>query len=88
MPSKPSQSGREMLSALSFATIGLEMGVSIFVGWYAGQWLDERFETRPWLMVTFLFLGLFSGFRSLFRLAMRAAKDAQDDDDEPPESVG
>ena len=77
-----------MLSALSFATIGLEMGVSIFVGWYTGQWLDERFETRPWLMVTFLFLGLFSGFRSLFRLAMRAAKDAQDESDEPPESVG
>ncbi|MEC8024533.1 MAG: AtpZ/AtpI family protein [Myxococcota bacterium] len=77
-----------MLSAFSFATIGLEMGVSIFVGWYAGQWLDERFETRPWLMVVFLFLGLASGFRSLFRLAKRAARDAQDDSPDPPESVG
>ena len=77
-----------MLSAFSFATIGLEMGVSVFVGWYMGQWLDGRFETRPWLMVTFVLLGLFSGFRSLFRLAMRAAKDAEDDDDGPSESVG
>ena len=77
-----------MLSAFSFATIGIEMGVSVFVGWYAGTWLDERFETQPWLMIAFLLLGIGSGFRTLLRLAARAARDTQEDDTEPPESIG
>ena len=77
-----------MLSAFSFATIGIEMGVSVFVGWYAGTWLDERFGTRPWLMIVFLLLGISSGFRTLLRLAARAARDTQDDTEDPPESIG
>jgi len=57
-----------------FSTIGLNLASSIFVGFGMGYLLDEKLfhgRTSPWFMMIFLALGVFAGFRSLYRLARR-----------------
>ena len=60
--------------------MGLELGISIAVGYFIGDWLDGRFGTHPWLSISFLFLGIAAGFRSLLQAARRAMRDVTDDE--------
>lgn len=53
---------------LRFSTIGLEMGLAVLAGLFAGQYLDNRFGTEPWLLLLFMLMGVTAAFRNLFRL--------------------
>lgn len=62
--------GRSQASGLALAwriiselVAGVAVGAGI--GWLLDRWLD----TRPWLMVTFLFLGMAVGCYNVFRVA-------------------
>ena len=46
--------------------IGIEMVVSTFVGLAIGLYLDGKLETKPWLTIFFLIVGIAAGFRNLF----------------------
>ena len=78
-PNGPSPNGagsHQGPSGAEFAGIGLQFVVSMLGGLYAGQWLDGKLGTAPWL----LFLGVFAGaglsFYSMYRKLMAAqAKD-------------
>ena len=59
---------------LRFSTIGLEMGLSVALGYYIGKWLDTYFGSTPWLLLLFVFFGLSAGFLSLWR-SLRAMQD-------------
>lgn len=59
--------------AARLSAVGLELGVSILVGYLLGSWLDRRLHTGPYLMVLGVLLGIAAGFRSLLRAA-RAAR--------------
>jgi F0F1-type ATP synthase assembly protein I len=56
--------------ALSLATnLGLTMAVFVFLGYYAGHYLDQRLlhgPRTPWLTMVFSLLGVVVGFRSVF----------------------
>jgi len=71
---------------LRFSTIGLEMGFAVIIGLLVGQALDKWLGTEPWLLLVFTLMGVFAGFRSLYRLLMDLqadeAKEAQDNDEE------
>lgn len=41
------------------------------VGALAGQWLDERFHTAPWLLIVFVFLGFGAAVRLIVRTIRR-----------------
>ena len=56
------------------SSIGLEMAVATAIGWAFGSWLDGKFKTEPWLMITFLILGVAAGFRGLYRAAREASR--------------
>ena len=51
------------------STVGIHLVVATFVGLAIGYFLDKLFGTSPWLTVIFLFLGIVTGFRDLFRMA-------------------
>jgi len=67
-----------LLSRISLA--GLELGITVAIGAIGGLFLDRRFDTGPWLMITGLFLGVSSGFYNLYRLAVAQ----EEENDEPP----
>lgn len=73
--STPPGTRQELMRLLAdFSTIGLSLASSIFVGFGMGYLLDEKLfsgRTTPWFMMIFFGLGVFAGFRTLYRLAKR-----------------
>ena len=49
--------------------VGVHLVVATFVGLAIGYLLDGVFDTKPWLTLIFLFLGIGTGFRDLFKMA-------------------
>ncbi|HEX4823425.1 MAG TPA: AtpZ/AtpI family protein [Candidatus Polarisedimenticolaceae bacterium] len=54
-------------SPLEFAGLGFELVVPLMVGLFGGQWLDRRFGTTPWLVLTGALLGAAAGMLNLYR---------------------
>lgn len=51
--------------------IGLMLGLSATLGFFVGRWLDDRWDTTPWLSFVGLFVGLGAGFLEINRLLRR-----------------
>ncbi|MBR58897.1 MAG: F0F1 ATP synthase subunit [Myxococcales bacterium] len=62
---------RNRRQALRLSTVGLELGVAIGIGGYAGYWMDGRFDTRPVWTLIMLMLGITAGFLNLIRVVNR-----------------
>ncbi len=60
---------------LRFSTVGLEMGFSVLIGLFAGQYLDSWLGTEPWLLLVGLLMGAVAGFRRLYSLLRSAMTD-------------
>jgi ATP synthase protein I len=75
---------KEQLKQLgSLSTIGLELGLSIVLGYVGGRWLDGKLGTEPWLTWIGLGLGLAAGARSLYRVVRRAQRMMEEEDESP-----
>lgn len=57
------------------SAIGLQFAVSIAIGAFGGNWLDKKFDTAPWLLLTGIVLGAAAAFRDLIRLAREQGED-------------
>jgi|JI61114DRNA_FD_contig_21_7867505_length_519_multi_6_in_0_out_0_2 ATP synthase protein I len=71
-------------TAMDFGGVGLQFGVSTAIGYFFGAWLDRRWDTSPWLALTFTLLGVASAFRDLIRLTRRAQRAADADEENRP----
>ena len=80
-------------NALSLAfRVGVELvsalAIGVAIGWLLDQWLD----TRPWLMLVFIFLGAAAGILNVYRMArgfgyaVGYQREEDSGDDEPPDS--
>ncbi len=61
-----------------FAGLGLQFVIALLAFLYAGQWLDRRIGTTPWLSIIGMFLGAGLAFYSMYRklMAAQAREDA------------
>ncbi len=50
-------------------TVGVQIVVSILIGFGMGLALDRWLGTKPWLMILFILFGAVAGFLNLFRIA-------------------
>ncbi len=58
-----------------FASIGLSVSLSIFIGLAIGVYLDRMvFGTTPWLTLIFLVMGIIAGYRNI-GLAIRKSRN-------------
>lgn len=55
----------------SYLTIGLELAVVLLVFIFLGRYLDSRWGTEPWLLITGAAVGFIAGFYNLFRTLSR-----------------
>ena len=58
---------RGFLQYLSIGTIGLHLVSGVIVGVLIGYFLDNYFDTSPWLTIIFFFLGVAAGFRNMYK---------------------
>ena len=61
------------------------MVASTLIGLAMGYYLDEWLGTTPWLTLTFLFIGIVSGFRNIFILTRRELKRQREEESEDNE---
>jgi ATP synthase protein I len=64
-----------------YGTVGLDIVLSILVGFLGGRWLDGKLGAHGWLTVLGFAFGVVAGFRSLYRAAMKMRKQAEADDE-------
>ena len=57
-----------------YSSLGLSVAFAIFIGLGIGIWLDRKFDTSPWLMLTFLIFGIVAGFRNIALAIKRVRK--------------
>lgn len=60
--------------ALKIAT---ELVAAVVVGGVIGWALDRWLDTRPWLLLVFLTLGIAAGFKNVFRVAWEMQAEAE-----------
>ncbi len=71
----PGDSGRKWIAEFGpFLTIGMQLAFAVVGFFFLGRWLDDVFDTAPWLMILGLILGTTGGFVSFFRSAILMAK--------------
>lgn len=65
------------LPASELAGVGLQFAASLLVFLFAGQWLDRRLGTSPWLMMIGVFVGAGASFYSMYRKLTAANERAE-----------
>ena len=68
-----------------YAGVGLQFALTILVFVGIGYWLDEKWNTRPWLLIAGTFFGATGAFISLVR-KFPTSKRPSERDPEPPSS--
>ena len=61
-------------SALGLAGAGVELAGTVAILALLGWWLDDKWGTRPWLMVAGLFIGTVGAIYNLWRIGKRFFK--------------
>ena len=64
---------------LKFSSLGLEMGLAVAVGYFIGHWMDEQFDTAPWLLFLWVIAGVGAAFKAVLRSAREMAKEDKKD---------
>ncbi len=52
----------------SWSTLGLEIVLSVMLGFFGGRWLDGKLDTAPYLSVVGFFFGCGAAVKSLMRI--------------------
>lgn len=69
----PAQENWKLLG--TYGTVGLELCLSILVGFFGGQRLDSRFGSSPWFAVIGFGFGTAAGIRFVYRAVLRAQRE-------------
>jgi F0F1-type ATP synthase assembly protein I len=60
-----------------YGSLGIELILSMAVGYYVGRWIDFRLGSTPWLALLGFLVGVYAGFRQIFRAAKRMTEEAE-----------
>ena len=72
---------------LMYSSMGLELGLSVVVGFWLGSWMDGVFDTAPWLLFVFGLAGIVAGYRSIYRLCRRVQQDSREESSDSTSST-
>jgi ATP synthase protein I len=48
-----------------YGSLGLQVALSIFIGYGIGRYLDMKFGTGPWMTIVFFLLGVAAAIRNI-----------------------
>ncbi|MEZ4266156.1 MAG: AtpZ/AtpI family protein [Myxococcota bacterium] len=61
-----------MKEGMEVASVGLEMGGCVAVGWFFGSWIDAKLGTAPFGMTFFVMCGFGAAIKGLLRVVKKA----------------
>lgn len=53
-----------------FGSIGIELVLLVIIGLLGGNWLDKRFGTSPFILITGAIIGAIIGFYNFYKLIL------------------
>ena len=74
MSADPKKSDEEQQAANAYAlavSAGTQLVVSVCLGLFAGQWLDKKLGTAPWLLLVGTMAGISLGLYQLIRASAK-----------------
>lgn len=77
----PSKAWQAMQNA---STLGLHLVSGTVVGLAIGLYLDSKLDTKPWLTLVFLLVGIAAGFKNVY-VDVKKLQQLQDEDNAAPE---
>jgi hypothetical protein len=60
-----------------YGTVGLELLVSMALGYYGGRWLDARLGAGGWVTGVCSFFGVMVGFYSIWKASQTMQRDVE-----------
>jgi len=69
---------RRWAAALRFIGVGWFVGISILGGVVGGLWLDNKFGTKPILVIVGLIFGLIVAFYGVYRMLLPLIRNKRD----------
>jgi len=73
-----SERGKRWKNMGRYGSVGIELIISMLLGFYGGRWLDQRFGGgKGWLTLLGFVVGVYAGFRQLFRVGQQMNRDAE-----------
>ena len=60
--------------------IGAVMAACILGGYFIGRYLDAKFGTAPWLLITSLLITMVAGFLEVYKIVKKVMKETTGDD--------
>lgn len=68
------ETGKTVRELGYFASLGMSVALSIFIGLGIGIWLDKKFDTEPILLFVGLAFGIAAGFSNIVRAGKKGQK--------------
>ena len=62
--------------AINLATT---VAAAVALGYFAGKWLDGKFDTEPWLTLAGFMLGVATGIKAMWEKSFPIKKSTQDE---------
>jgi len=56
-------------------SFGFTMAGAVAGGYFLGSYLDKKLNTAPWLMLSFIMLGIAGSFIEFFKLIKKLSRD-------------
>lgn len=72
------ETGRRLRSIGYLTAIPFILLFGPLIGYFAGDWLDKRFGTEPYLMVLLITLGFIAAGREVWSLIQKASRESDD----------
>lgn len=64
-----------------YGSIGIELVLSILLGYYGGHWLDGKVGgDKGYITAAGFLIGVYAGFRSLFAVAKKMQRDIEEEE--------
>ena len=79
-PERPNGPDRALARGMQYAALGIEVAGIVAGSAWLGWWLDVKFGTNPWLLLTLVLLGGAAAMLQLFRVAQRLGREAEESD--------
>jgi len=70
----------KMRRASLLTAIPLVLAIAPVIGFFMGDFLDDRLGTEPYLMIVFVVLGFIAGAREVHKLVKKAYEDESPQD--------
>ncbi len=65
---------KEYIERTSYMMVGVQFALAVIIGLAIGYYLDESFNTFPWLTLFWLIIGFLAGLKNVYRELKKVAK--------------